>query len=501
MRVEIGLLAAFLASCPLPEPLADCRDDDGDGYTACGCGGYLGPGCDCNDADPRIHPGAKEICNGIDDNCNGLIDEPNEPGGPSPCCEGKQCGDFGFDGGSCGACAANAVCLSNGQCQCIPSCTGRQCGDDDCGGSCGSCDGGTCVNHLCNCTPNCAGMACGSDGCGGSCGTCVTGQCVGGQCTGTTNAERWRQASFTLPTPRFGHAQADYESQGKVVVFGGRADPTSYSDTLVLDYSQPSPSFVTLSPANPPGPRGDAAFAFIAPSGPVVLFGGYDPAAQAVYGDTATFNGSSWTFMSNIFDYRLSPAIAGSIAQPTFYGGITYDPIFQQTYYDDDWVSFDGANWHSNPTQPPGQRYGASFVTYHTQGYAVLFGGADSNSQPLGDTWTFDLATHAWHQVCQPCAPPARYRAMLGEDRNNNVLVLFGGFGQGNVPLGDTWIFDGSTSTWTPVSGNGPTPRARAGFSTAILTASDSTMKPALLLTGGQDTTTTGMTDCWIWGP
>jgi hypothetical protein len=30
---------------------------------------------DCNDSDATIHPAAVEVCNGVDDNCNGLIDE------------------------------------------------------------------------------------------------------------------------------------------------------------------------------------------------------------------------------------------------------------------------------------------------------------------------------------------------------------------------------------------------------------------------------------------
>jgi hypothetical protein len=42
-------------------------DADGDGYRWCD---------ECDDQNAAVHPGAAEICgNGIDDNCNGLIDE------------------------------------------------------------------------------------------------------------------------------------------------------------------------------------------------------------------------------------------------------------------------------------------------------------------------------------------------------------------------------------------------------------------------------------------
>jgi hypothetical protein len=36
--------------------------------------------CDCNDANAGVHPGALEVCNGIDDNCNATIDDVGLPG-------------------------------------------------------------------------------------------------------------------------------------------------------------------------------------------------------------------------------------------------------------------------------------------------------------------------------------------------------------------------------------------------------------------------------------
>jgi hypothetical protein len=56
----------------IPLKCLNCTDDDGDGFFmeggACGIE-------DCDDADASAYPGAPELCNGVDDNCNGNIDD------------------------------------------------------------------------------------------------------------------------------------------------------------------------------------------------------------------------------------------------------------------------------------------------------------------------------------------------------------------------------------------------------------------------------------------
>ncbi len=64
---------------------------------------YSANGGDCDDFDEKVHPGAAEVCNGVDDNCDGMVDEGTGPqlcGSAAQTCVRGACSPPGPAGGT-----------------------------------------------------------------------------------------------------------------------------------------------------------------------------------------------------------------------------------------------------------------------------------------------------------------------------------------------------------------------------------------------------------------
>ena len=88
MRIHFGIIALLTTGCAVQsksvfeEVSTDTvvyEDNDNDGYYAYVDDGDTGTvfsaEFDCDDSDPNVQPGATEVCDGIDNDCDGSVDE------------------------------------------------------------------------------------------------------------------------------------------------------------------------------------------------------------------------------------------------------------------------------------------------------------------------------------------------------------------------------------------------------------------------------------------
>ncbi len=261
----------------------------------------------------------------------------------------------------------------------------------------------------------------------------VNGQGVGD--TWTWNGSTWtKQAPTTSPPARSGASMAYDASTGTVVLFGGYR---WFGDTWTWNGT----TWTKQAPATSPAARGYASMAYDVATGTVVLFGGTN--GYRWFADTWTWNGTTWT--------KQAPPISPSARQgaSTAYDAATGTVVLfggsnapQGRIFGDTWT-WNGTSWTKQaPANRPAGREGGSAAYDAATGTVVLFGGQSGN-YPLRGTETWDGST--WTKQAPANRPAAREGAAMAYDSATGTVFLFGGYDYWqNQLLSDTWEWGSS---------------------------------------------------------
>ena len=307
----------------------------------------------------------------------------------------------------------------------------------------------------------------------------------------------WSQLQpATSPTARSLTSMAYDAATNTVVLFGGCTANSNCGSTGLLGdtWTWDGSTWTQLSPATSPPAREDAAMAYDAANGTIVLFGGSGSGFTSL-GDTWSWDGSTWTQLSPATSpsarYGASMTYGPATGTLVLFGGVNSSGLF----FNDTW-SWNGSAWThlSSPsncsatcTASPGVRYDFGMDYDAGTGTIILFGGQGCASYYCGDTWSWNGS--AWTQLSPAQSPSPRFEPSMKFDAATGKLLLFGGrqdVSSTFTVVGDTWTFDGTT--WTQLS-----PAASPGASEANGMAYDTSGR--LILFGGSSGNAT-----WTWG-
>jgi hypothetical protein len=242
----------------------------------------------------------------------------------------------------------------------------------------------------------------------------------------------WTQVTISHSPPPRAAAQMAYDSVArKVVLFGGYNGTHYLGDTWLWDgtTSQWTPARTAHQPPRVTGPM-----LFPDPNGRVDLFGGFDGHFYQL--TMWQWTGSDWTQLSpaTVPFARSSAAVATNTVtgQVVMFGGLAdVNPVNTWTY--------DGTTWTlQSPRTQPLWVYGASAAFDPHINAVILFGGG-SGGVDQNTTWRWSAAAGNWRQVVTTQSPPPREGAGMAYDPGLHHVIVFGGQGDNEVPLNDTW--------------------------------------------------------------
>jgi hypothetical protein len=264
------------------------------------------------------------------------------------------------------------------------------------------------------------------------------------------------------PVPRSLHLFASDPVLNVIYLFGGRNDATEFFDFWIYQNGQFRPQTASNQPTDCSSPIG--AFDTDRQKLVVVCAGS----------TTWEFDGTTWTQYDSSktappFHKFASLAYDQTLKKIVFFGG--FDTV--SAYLDQTWL-YDGTTWTQVKKNPAPSRSLAAMWYDPTLKKTVLYGGLGRLTPTdrlirFSDMWSFDGI--GWTEIKPATTPGMRYGAELAVDPKTNHAFVFGGIRvdidaaniQTQVYANDMWEWDGTT--WTKVTtATTPPPRENGGF-------------------------------------
>ena len=283
------------------------------------------------------------------------------------------------------------------------------------------------------------------------------------------------------PAARKDHALVADAEGARVYLHGGRGGSGQFDDLWAYDVA--ARAWTRL---RPPGAAPAARFGhnvmFDAPRQRLVLFGGQ--AGSTFFSDTWAYDvrGNAWTQLLKEGAGPQQRYGAGAAREPGGGGYLVTHGFTSSGRFDDTWRLVLGAPaWAEvSPAQGdrPLRRCLTRLVADEPRGRVLMFGG-QSNADPyLGDLWAFDTGRRRWRSL-EAAGPSGRnlYTAVRREDAA--ALLMYGGQARDGL-TDDVWLLDLETDRWQRVADEGAKPAPRAGHDAVWLRG-----QRAMLVFGG----------------
>lgn len=256
------------------------------------------------------------------------------------------------------------------------------------------------------------------------------------------------------PAPRFHHTMVYIPDSHKVFLFGGWGTSDKIADTWVYDITENEWS--QLHPSASPSPRSSTVMAYDHENNVVVLFSGYGEDDEKLT-DTWVYDFSAEDWVQMHPDDEPLPQYGGGMIYDTDSKKLLLYPGHWSTsrtvhgYGDEVWVyDYPSNTWTELNTSPkPEGRYWFHHTYIDHEAAFLLNGGTGIRDEPCEEVLLYRYRDNSWETVTTNSGPVSRSSSSMCYIPGTLEVVLFGGADENVNQLGDTWLLDTQTWSWS----------------------------------------------------